>query len=212
VVLILIPLKPNIAPRLAEICRQRASALAVLSDFEVKIDDRGPGDGHVDGLVSRVKHTAPIRQSLIDDYLKDHSHVLWIDADIIVYTPEIVQSLFETSKEKKAIVAPQVLWDETDNRFYDIGGFIDGGKYCSPTYPYFKDTTSRFVELDSVGAFYIVPADIYRAGAKHAFNPEHPTDHMGVCQFGKKLGYKILCDTHLSVYHCWFPTFGEVHW
>lgn len=210
-ILVLIPTKPNISSSLRAASDLASNRLADELHSFVKVvrDSRGSGDRHVNSLAQRVQHTAKIRQAIVDDYLTDdYSHVFWIDADVIDYSPGIVHSLYRASLDYNAIVAPLVLLQNHGERFYDIAGFIEYGRWANLHPPYFKQTR-RFINMDSVGCFYIVPAEIYRRGAKHIFHPAYPTDHMAICQFGKRLGYRVVCDTKLAVYHANLPDYGE---
>jgi len=196
------------SPVLSELSKKLSDRLQC-DAIEVVRDARGPGDAGITNLEDRVRHTAKIRQSIVEDYLQPHyTHVLWIDADIIDYSLTLISSIYRTSIEYNAIVAPMVLLDGQD-RFYDIAGFIKNWKWTNINYPYCMEPGRRFINMDSVGCFYIVPAFVYRGGAKHLYNPAHPTDHMGVCQFGKCLGCRVLCDTKLIVRHAVLSDYGE---
>lgn len=210
-ILILIPVKPNITASLKKVSEASSDLIARELGGSIKVvrDSRGIGDSHVTDLASRVQHTASIRQAIVDEYLTSQfTHVMWVDADILNYQSSVIRSLYKSSIEFNAIVAPMVLLDKHGNRFYDIAGFIENGKWTNSEPPYFEKN-KRFVRLDSVGCFYIVPADIYRRGAKHIYHPNYPTEHMAVCQFGKSLGYDVFCDTSLKVYHAFLPDYGE---
>ena len=194
--------------------------------LEIVRDFRGPGDYHVEPqrsetgegradlvvLSNRVNLTAPIRQGMIDTYLQpQHSHVLWIDADVTRYDPNLPGRLLRASKDLgDAIVAPKVLLDVTGpDRFYDLAGFVQEGRWAHIREPYFDyPAGERYVHLDGVGCVYLIPADVYRMGAKHINIPGY-TDHLAICRFAKGLGLDVVCDLEQEVYHADLQRYRE---
>lgn len=215
-VLVLIPNKPNMHPDLLYrsikmeilmcICKHGIE-LDVIRDFngdgdqgidELR-DETGIGKADVDILRKRVLHTAPIRQRMIDQYLKpEHSHVLWIDADVIDYSPMLPRELLYTTGGT-TITAPRVLLENFGERWYDTAGFVEEGHWCNLYPPYFAQT-SKTVKLDSVGCVVMIPADVYRRGAKH-INMDGFTDWLAICAFAKTIGIDSVCDQTQTVWH-----------
>jgi len=179
---------------------------------DLVIDERPVDDSsfkHLDGLAyfnARCRHAMPhLRQSIIDDYLGEHDYVLWIDADVIVSPVDVLEKLIELSKSLGgAIVAPKVMSMKDPYWFYDTGGFIEdrGGKHgwASNMPPYFEGRRLE-QELVSVGAFYLVPSDVYRSGGRHKWLCDNTTDHYSICRHASDMGRKVVCDMKMSVWH-----------
>jgi len=203
--LVLIPIKPNLPSPLRQRCLEQTQKLkaAFPDKIEIVMDGRGPGDFHIHHLAQRVEHMAALRQEFITCHLKpEHTHVLCADADVF-YEPDIVGKLWQYPND---IIAPMVLGEDTDT-YYDVAGFIEDGKWVNHLYPHFKQP-GPVVELDSVGAFYMVPANVFRLGAYYYPTPGY-TEHYSVCGFAKRNGWKVLCDTRLVVYHACLEKYRE---
>lgn len=208
--LFIIPVKKNIDPRLLEICRRKADEIKKTygDSIDVVINDSGPGDADIQNIDDRQSHMALVRQSILSASLKDdHTEVFWMDADLIEFDVGIIR---EFRKWKNVIVAPLVLvFDNGIKRFYDLCGFVDNnGRIAREARPYF-DQSGAVLLLNSVGAFYMVPASVYRAGATY-----HPVagyvEHYSICEFARrKLGMSVICDTRFEVLHAWLPDYGE---
>src|SRR5262249_43049768 len=63
-------------------------------------------------------------------------------------------------------------------------------------------------DLDGVGCLYLVPAEVYRAGARHVEVPGY-TDHLAVCTHARRLGMPVRAYADLCAYHAFRPDFGE---
>src|SRR5688572_16334477 len=120
--LILIPTRPDLHPGLKANARRLAETIA--GDTEIVLDDR-PWDVDVHWpWPRRIEAQCALRQTVLEDALKPHhTAVLWIDADIIAYTPELLCCLERMGREN--VTAPAVLLDRWRERFYDIGGFLE---------------------------------------------------------------------------------------
>jgi hypothetical protein len=207
--LFIIPVKKNLKHKLREMCGLKADEIKRTygDSIDVVIDDRGPGDSQVKNVDDRQSLLAGIRQSILNDNLKDkHKEVFWMDADLIDFDVGIIAKM---RAYENTIVAPLVLIIENGGkRFYDLFGFVENGRIVRQYSPYF-DQSGDVVSLDSVGAFYMVPASVYRAGATY-----HPVagyvEHYAICEFARRrLGVKVVCDTRLEVIHAWLPDYGE---
>lgn len=205
-VLVLIPTKPNMNAELLYRTLSYETNLKARSKVKVTVvrDFRGAGDG--DGVrrfdtrlsLHAQARYSEFRQGMIDDHLKpEHTHVLWIDADII-YPANLPELLLRVSK--RDIVAPANYLEEQPNRWFDIRGFIEDGKPISAQPPYFKQS-GELVSIDSVGACYMVPASVYRNGARyHPTIPGH-VEHYSVCSYAREEGVRVLCHQGIKVYH-----------
>ena len=203
--LILIPMAQNMPVAL------KARALVAIQrmqrpGIQIVIDSRGPGDAGIDSNSARCDQLADIRNALVRDYLRpEHSHVLVMDADIVEFPPDLPQQLQKISGDN-AIVGAACYVEGCFPRWYDTGGFVERGHRCRHYPPHF-DQPGPVIELDSVGACYIVPADVFRKGAKFA-GSQNFTDHFALCQAAKELGYSVFCDTRIRVSHADLPRYG----
>jgi len=223
-ILMLVPMKPNLHPALKARCRENCDRIRKLSHHlvEVVIDESGPGDGHVKTLEERVTHTSAIKNAMIAKYLNRArcSHVFWMDSDIWYISPMIIDNLLQRS-EGHEILAPCVMgWFPIRlpntlakcGSWYDTAGFVTmKGKnlnFLSPHgYENQLDSTGR-VEMDGVGCVYLVPAEVYLAGAKHENVPGF-TDHLAICRFARRIGVKSYLVPDEFVFHAYLPDFGE---
>lgn len=211
--LVLIPARPDLHPALRE--RALALAHALDGDTEVVLDDRPwSADAQAYGdWRRRIEACAAMRQAIVTDALRPHhAAVLWVDADVIAYPPDLLTRLAALAAPRdgeagEAITAPAVLLNRHHRRFYDIGGFIEQGRFARMAEPWF-DQPGPVVDLDSVGCVYRVPADLYRAGATH-HRVGHYSDHYSVCQFARARGRGVRADLSITVVHAWLPDFGE---
>lgn len=221
-ILVLIPTKRNLDAEITyrSVCSEARLVATCGQHLRVIRDFSGPGDAGLDpkrerdgvGEVSlemlrkRVAHTAPIRQAMVEKYLEPgDSHVLWIDADIVQYSNTILADLLSISS--KDVVAPGVYLESDATWFYDIAGFVEEGHWASVRPPHFQQT-GDVIELDGVGCFYLVPAEVYRRGAKHE-PVEGLTDHYAVCRFAKQQGFRVLCAPKLKVQHADYRLYGK---
>lgn len=180
---------------------------------------------------SRYMRHATVRNYMLDRYLRpEHTHVLWIDSDLIDYPAELPTLLMEANPE--GITAPFAMLDRCQDRFYDIGGFIEKGNRARMWSPFF-DQEGPIIELDSVGCCYLAPADLYRDTIASASQPFEvngcvvcsptmiwsaaryappPTDyyveHWSVMQVAKRRGYRIVALRDVKVVHAWLPDYG----
>lgn len=212
-VALLIPEKPNTHPVLRQrslCCQQQAVASLQDAGIETVVfrDSRQAGDRPGLTLQQRVAITGPLRNALVKDRIlpdRTITHVACIDADIF-YGKDMVRDLLRVTTCD--IVAPMVLLEGYQSRFYDIAGFIEDSKY-TPCYPPYFAQQSPIVRMRCVGSFYIVPAEIFHDGATY-WSP-HPelVEHWGVCEFARSQRYHVLCDTRKAVFHADLRNYGE---
>lgn len=171
---------------------------------------------------------AVVRNHVIDTRLRNkHDFVLWIDSDLCDYPADIPSLLLETNEllirdgkvEHGAIVAPVVTLDKHGDRFYDIGGFIEGGKRANLYPPWFSQE-GPLVELDSVGCLYLIPAWLYKAGIRYAPPPlglyyeqdnrlcAYVVEHYSVMQGARAQGVRVFARTDIRAVHAFLPDYG----
>src|SRR5262245_54589666 len=148
-ILVLIPIKPTTPPALQGRAR---SLLAALVAHEEALGTH-QGEAHIEtrpemGDERPYSAHAAARNAMLDLYLRpEHTHVLWIDADITEYPPDLATRLHAIAPD--AIVAPFVLIEGTD-RFYDTRGFVDMEcRRALPWPPYLMG--DELIPMQSVG-------------------------------------------------------------
>jgi hypothetical protein len=177
--------------------------------MDICIDFRGPGDAMCKDFegMERIQNLSDVRQGMVNDYLRpEHTHVLMVDADVD-YTPKTVTSLLRTSEVD--IVAPAVMGEgDRENDWYDTFAFIDMDSQHATREPPYFDNTSSIVPMWCVGTMYMVPADLFRAGAR--YRPiKGFTEHLSVCEFARGYGRRVLCNREIVVRHPRLDDFGE---
>jgi hypothetical protein len=164
---------------------------------------------------SKYAPHAAARNYMLDRYLKDeHTHVLWIDSDLIDYPADLVTQLLASGAE---IAAPLPLLDPSPARlamfanplwFYDIGGFIEQGRRANLGPPFFAQD-GPIIDLESVGCCYIATAALYRAGARyHPPVTDYYVEHWSVMQQARKRGMRIVALRDVHAIHAWLPDYG----
>lgn len=222
-ILILQPIAPNTTQAL----RARATELLARLEgsnhgmhFDIQQDDTV---FLVPSHPSLYMRHATVRNYMLDTYLKpEHTHVLWIDSDLVDYPADlptrlmgVAQALYPYLAIPPVVAAPLALLSPTSgwpNRFYDIGGFIEGGNRVRMFPPWF-DQRGDVIELDSVGCCYLAPAGLYHAGARYSPPPtDYYVEHWSVMQEARKRGYRVCALTTVHVTHAWLPDYGmEAH-
>jgi hypothetical protein len=141
---------------------------------------------------------AAARNAMLDLYLRDeHTHILWIDADLVEYPVDLASRLHALDPE--GIIAPLPLVEGT-NRLYDVYGFVDSkGRRMEKPYPPYP-----VGPMQSVGTCYLAPASLYHAGARYDPTEGH-TEHYSVC----KLAPRVSSTDQVIVYHADLPKYGE---
>lgn len=209
-ILVLQPIRPSNPHAL----RDRASELLYAMPaanlgmrFDIRQDDAALDIPPHPSLYMRH---ATVRNYMLDTYLRDeHTHVLWVDSDLIDYPADLPTRLAEVGD--RTITAPLPLLSPTSgwsSRFYDIGGFIEDGNRARMWAPWFNQE-GEVIELDSVGCCYLAPAELYRAGVRYAPPPtDYYVEHWSVMQEARKRGYRICALTGVRAIHAWLPDYG----
>lgn len=144
----------------------------------------------------RYGNNARARNELIEKYLKpEHTHVLWMDVDIVEVPEDIIEQLAEVTETD--IVAPFVLIEGTE-RFYDVGGFQQLGCWFDFAWPHCLGGT--ICGVDSVGSCYLVPAEVYRQGAR--YRPRgNDVEHGSLMNQARQMGYRVYACRNIVAYH-----------
>lgn len=234
-VLVLTLVNPNLEERVLVHVRELADrALKGLRSCRIAYDNQGEVPARGLPHPHRQAAMAALRQSMIERYLKNEQWVFWVDADIVDYPPNLLDELI--ARAEGGIAAPLVIMEGDvrapafpsgfgPGRFYDIGGFVEEGRWARFAEPYFNQPGPVY-RLDSVGSCYLVNADLYRWGARHEAdlassrfisnqstwtedtirrNQEAPansyTEHYSVCQFAWRVGLPVQAFADLIAYH-----------
>jgi GT2 family glycosyltransferase len=176
-VLVLIPVNPQLDQAVLTRARELAEqTLCGMRGCRIVLDDEGVSPPRGVPHPDRQQAMASIRQDMVDRHLKDERWIFWVDADIVEYSPQLIEELI--SRAEGGIAAPIVLMQGDvreplsnkfgfgPGRFYDVAGFVENGRWARFEQPYF-DQPGPVYYLDSVGSCYLVNADLYRHGAKH---------------------------------------------
>eukprot|EP01052_Picozoa_sp_SAG31_P022392 SAG31_NODE_1779_length_7293_cov_39.850153_5_plen_298_part_00 len=181
---------------------------------------------------------ALIRNLVIEKFLKpEHELVLWLDADVVAYPPDLVAQLYAANPG--GIVAPMVYIEDSDTldyhrrlcrrsicgahqkqrakQLYDRAAFVLTGSNVSTDKafpgnsrafpPYFgglsgseaKLAAKQFLDCESVGTVYLIPASVYR----------HKLPSVRVPEMKEVAGNKSDVHTNARVKH--FPTAFTEH-
>lgn len=209
-VLILQPYRPDTPPALL----QRGGALldalmAATPDHQVTVL-RGPAAPPADVGPERYAPHAAVRNAWLAHLQPQHTHVLWVDADLTAYPADLLTTLLARCPD--GIAAPVILHERT-GRFYDLGGFVDQAGQCArPERPWF-DQPGPVYHLASVGCCYLAPAIVYRAwGLRYApTGPRYGVEHWSVCSGAAARGMPVRAYADLIATHAWLPDYGLPH-
>lgn len=193
-ILALVPIKPDLPAALYQGALRLLGTLAPDIERHAEVCDE-VGDGRP------YSAHAAARNAMLDRYLRpEHSHVLWIDADLTSYPPDLAAQLLAIDPD--GIVAPFVLIEGTD-RFYDTRGFVDlEGRRALPWPPYLMGGDR--IPMQSVGCCYLAPA---RAFQPSRYAPIHGhTEHYSICA---AFGGLIWAARSVTVEHANLPRYGE---
>jgi hypothetical protein len=146
---------------------------------------------------------AQARNDIVDVLLQDDTitHVLWVDVDIVNYPPDLIERLAEYEASYQ-VCAPLVLLEGVC-LYYDVGGFVQDGKFAKHEFPYFD----AFRELESVGSCYLIPRSVYVAGARYEASKDF-TEHLSVMHKARELGARIGVRPSLIAWHAMLPNYG----
>lgn len=206
-VLVATPYRANTAPGFLK----RSQELYDSFTYEPKERVTYPNDISLPGK-SKYAPNAQARNELIEKHLgKHHDFVLWVDVDVVEIPSDFIQQLMGISKKvgldpMDTITAPFVLIEAT-NRYYDVGSFLQNGRWFSPNPPYCLG--GDIVELTSVGTCYMAPSWIYRAGARFSSSNDREIEHVSTMTRAIELGVRIFAKRSLIISHANLPKWHE---
>ena len=159
-------------------------------------------------IKQKYGNNAKARNELLEKHLCPwHTHVLWLDVDLVSVPSDIIELLAEISEND--IVAPFVLMEPNEwfraDRFYDVGGFRQNGKDFSLFPPYCEG--GDLVELDSVGSCYLIPAEVYRWGARYSPVGDE-VEHPSLMKAAREMEFKVYARRDVIVRHAFLPYYG----
>lgn len=195
----------------------RAIALDTHHEFGLWLDFREePSKDEEASPWSRLCRVADKAVSGVD--LTQWDFVLWVDADVVEYPPDVCSRLL--SVNPTGITAPLPLIQDTQ-RLYDVAACIMDrgdnilpntpgsipGRNLSHEAPYWpEEPTTRFVEMDCVGMMLLIPAHILKVAGV----PDHPafTGWYGACTVARLMGLPVGIDRETVAQHADLPKFG----
>jgi hypothetical protein len=224
-VLALIPIKPQIHPRLragAIAAALRMPAANPRLDVAVRVDDSAEpahaGDCRPWSKVARV------RNRMLDAIdLGAWDYLLWIDADVTAYPADMPTRLIDANP--LGITSPMVYVEGTA-RLYDWAALILAGRShiepanrsrmpgrnIEPEPPHWPDPppVGPLVDMDCTGTVYVAHADIFRTGVRFEDHKAF-TDHFPICAKARDMGRRVCVHRHVVATHADLPAYGEAY-
>jgi hypothetical protein len=149
---------------------------------------------------------ARARNALLDAIdLGAYDYLYWIDIDIIQWPDGLIA--WALAHNPDGVTAPSVVLDRYVDRFYDTWGYLEHG-VPARLYPPWFDQAGPLIELDSVGSCYMLPATVYRDGARY-HDHAGATEHLSVMQACRDAGRRVVANLELIAVHAYLPEFGE---
>lgn len=208
-VLICTPYRPTIHPALLDIWRANAARLArdpgrpSITQISALLM---PFDGGSEAGDGRFSAHARSRNAVLDSIDPgDYDYLYWCDADIVAWPTGLLG--WALTHNPEGVTAPAVVLDRCGDRFYDILGYQERGRGARLFQPWF-DQAGPVVTLDSVGCCYVIPAEVYRSGARYQDTPG-ATEHLSVMTAARQQGRRILANLDLRAIHAYLPDYGE---
>lgn len=156
------------------------------------------------GSLSRFEGLTTLRNSLVRGALANEDYVLMIDSDIVKIPKDLIQRLMDVDSE---VVAPMIYIDNFrefgDTYFYDNLAYIKDGANFDHFYPYIPghgELPEEPVYVDSVGACYLVSANIFRAGVQYVSYP-NVSEQVTFCEDVRKRGFRVAVHPQVAVLH-----------
>ncbi len=199
-ILVCTPYRATTHPALVERWLSHADALHLP---RLLMRDHGDVLEH-DGRYSAHARARNALLSTID--LGAYDYLYWVDVDIIHWPDGLLD--WALTENPDGISAPAVVLHRYQDRFFDIWGFLSDGRPARPYPPWF-DQQGPVVNLTSVGCCYLIPAQIYRDGARYQDTPGQATEHLSVMRFCREQGRKVLANLDLKAVHAYLPDYGE---
>lgn len=137
--------------------------------------------------LSKFERLAILRNTLIEEALKDESYVFWADADILTLPARTVQVLL---KDNVDIVSPLEVFREPPLRsFYYLG---------REERPYVKDVPKGLIRVGFVGGICLVKREVYDAGVRYEVRKDMGETTSFCLNAGKK-DFACYVDTRVQV-------------
>jgi hypothetical protein len=154
----------------------------------------------------RFSAHARARNALLDACdLGAYDYLYWVDIDIIRWPDGMIA--WALAHNPDGVSAPAVLLHRYQDRFYDTLGFLEAGAEAR-LYPPWFDQAGPVLDLSSVGSCYIIPAGVYRDGARYA-DTAGATEHLSVMQACSGQGRRVVANLALRAVHAYLPEYGE---
>jgi hypothetical protein len=208
-ILLCTPYRPSIHPALLERWKANAEALAAAPGHASVTEISAllmPFDGGSEIDDGRFSAHARSRNAVLDAInLDDYDYLYWIDADIVAWPSGLLS--WALTHNPEGVSAPAVTLDRCGDRFYDILGYLEDGVGARMFTPWFNQG-GRIVTLESVGCCYVIPAAVYRGGARYQDTPG-ATEHLSVMAAASGQGRPILANLGLRAIHAYLPDYGE---
>lgn len=155
----------------------------------------------------RYSPHARARNALLDAlHLAAYDYVFWVDVDLIVWPTGLLA--WALAHNPDGITAPAVLLQHRVDHFYDTLGYIEHGHMARHEPPWF-DQPGPVVALDSVGCCYLIPAQLYRDGARYVGATDR-TEHEGVMVAARAQGRPIVANLDYFAVHAWVSDYGAL--
>jgi hypothetical protein len=165
----------------------------------------------VSPLGGKFAKEARARNEAIEKFLKpEHTHVFWIDTDVVEYPVDIIEQLLELDSNN--CISPYVFIEDNEiwdfKRFYDISCFVEkDGNNFNWHYPYTNDDLSEKKEVKSIGTCMLINANIYKNGCRYIpFDPRN--EHIPFFEQVIKAGYKVYATPKIEIRHAFLPKYG----
>lgn len=198
-ILICTPYRQTTHPALLERWDAQAAALGLDT---LRLPDSGApwlNDG-------RFSAHARARNAVLEDIdLGAYDYLFWVDIDLVVWPAELLD--WALTHNPDGVTAPAVVLDRYIDRFYDTWGFLEAGRPAALYPPWFQQAGS-VVTLDSVGCCYLIPAAVYRDGARYGDTPG-ATEHLSVMRACQAQGRRVVANLELRAVHAYLPEYGE---
>ena len=200
----LVAMKQSLSPTLVARCYELAARMGAANPTLDLIIDRAPVEGAAGGHAERQQAMCDVRNRMVERYVDFdyHSHVLWIDADVIEYPADLPTRLCRPN----AVVGCANFLQGHGRRWYDIAGYLDHGPQRARM---FGQHLSDPNDLLSVGMVYAVPVAVYREAAHEPPSSPIGTEHWSICTAARNLGYQVKCDMSTEIIHAYLPNYGE---
>jgi hypothetical protein len=154
---------------------------------------------------------ARAREEAITELLKPHhTHVFWIDTDVVEYPNDIIEQLMELDSEN--CISPYVFIEDNQwwpfKRFYDISCFVTKeGKDFNYFPPYTDKDHLEKQEVKSIGTCMLINAEVYRSGCK--YDPfDERNEHIPFFEQALKNNFKVIAAPKIEVRHAFLPKYG----